>query len=99
MNTRISIERTDPNSRVAAQLMRELSEEEAHRYYDLGPDDKDSFGQAQVSVSRGAFVLAYLDGQTVGCGALRPLGAESAEIKRMYVVPSARRQGVGRAIL
>ena len=30
---------------------------------------------------------------------MRPLDAESAEVKRMYVVKSARRKGIGRALL
>lgn len=41
------------------------------------------------------FVVAYLDGEPVGCGALRPPG----EVKRMYVDPTRRGAGIGRAIL
>jgi GNAT superfamily N-acetyltransferase len=39
------------------------------------------------------------DGVAVGCGALRALGGPVAEIKRMYVVPSARGRGVSKALL
>ena len=49
--------------------------------------------------ARTAFVMARLDGKPVGCGALRQIGDQSVEVKRMYVVPSARRQGVARRIL
>ena len=38
-------------------------------------------------------------GTAIGCGALRALGEERAEIKRMYVVPEARGTGVSVAIL
>jgi putative acetyltransferase len=38
-------------------------------------------------------------GEAVGCGALRALGADRAEIKRMYVVPERRGSGVSVAIL
>ncbi|HKS49291.1 MAG TPA: GNAT family N-acetyltransferase [Amycolatopsis sp.] len=38
-------------------------------------------------------------GRAVGCDALRLLGAGSAEIKRMYVVPDARGTGVAVAVL
>src|SRR5688572_10418147 len=39
------------------------------------------------------------DGHAVGCGALRCLGPESAEVKRMYVEPAARGSGVATALL
>ncbi len=45
------------------------------------------------------FVLARLDGKAVGCGALRPLEPTVAEVKRMYVLPEARGQGIARQIL
>ncbi|WP_298207446.1 GNAT family N-acetyltransferase [Acidovorax sp.] len=39
------------------------------------------------------------DGQLVGTGALKHLGAEHAELKSMRTTAAARGQGVGRAIL
>lgn len=44
-------------------------------------------------------VAADPDGTAIGCGALRRLGPEMAEVKRMYVVPSARGSGVAVALL
>jgi GNAT superfamily N-acetyltransferase len=45
------------------------------------------------------FVVAYVLGSPVGCGALI-LGEDGvAEIKRMYVLPAHRRAGVARRIL
>ena len=49
--------------------------------------------------SRAIFLLARLRGQPVGCGALRRFDDHTAEIKRMYVTPAARRQGIARRIL
>jgi GNAT superfamily N-acetyltransferase len=47
----------------------------------------------------GIFLVGW-DGETaVACGGLRRLGDTDCEIKRMYVVPSARRRGAGRALL
>ena len=48
---------------------------------------------------RARLYVAEIAGEPVGMGALRPLSADEVEIKRMYVRPSARGQGVGRAIL
>jgi GNAT superfamily N-acetyltransferase len=39
------------------------------------------------------------DGVPVGCGALRRLDADTLEIKRMYVQPSARGRGLGALLL
>lgn len=47
----------------------------------------------------GLFLVAALDGAAVGCGAVRLLDADVAEIKRMWVDPGARGAGVGRALL
>ncbi|HET6282220.1 MAG TPA: GNAT family acetyltransferase [Polyangia bacterium] len=43
--------------------------------------------------------VARLNGGAVGCGALRVDPSGYGEIKRMYVAPSARGQGIGQAIL
>jgi ribosomal protein S18 acetylase RimI-like enzyme len=45
------------------------------------------------------FLVARLNGQPVGCGALRRFNDDTAEIKRMFVAPSARRKGIARRIL
>ena len=97
-NNPISIRHEDPSGAVATGLMRELSAEEALRYRDLG-DDAKSFDPAEARGPRGAFLLAILDGQPVGCGALCPVDEETAEIRQVFVTPPARRRGVGRALL
>jgi len=49
--------------------------------------------------SGGIFFVAYADNQPVACGALRPAGDGQYEIKRMFVLATARRRGHARAIL
>ena len=96
---RISVQREDPHSAIAAKLIAELIAELSSRYADREDDEASSFHPADATVPRGAFVIATLDGRPVGCGALRPMTDEVAEIKRMYVHPDARGLGVGRAII
>ena len=47
----------------------------------------------------GSFLLAALDGETVGCAGLQHLDDDTSEIKRMWVSPSARGQGLARRLL
>jgi GNAT superfamily N-acetyltransferase len=47
----------------------------------------------------GAFLVIYAGGRPVACGGLKRDDDGVAEIKRMYVVPEARRQGLGRQLL
>ncbi len=44
-------------------------------------------------------VVAYFDDEPVGCGAFRESSLDAVEIKRMYVRPTHRGQGVAQAVL
>ena len=45
------------------------------------------------------FLTASVDGEVAGCGAFVNQSGEYAEIKRMFVRPSARGSGIARALL
>ena len=45
------------------------------------------------------FFVARRDGKAVGCGGYVPLSASTIELKRLFVHPEVRGQGVGRAML
>jgi GNAT superfamily N-acetyltransferase len=47
----------------------------------------------------GAFLVIYAGGKPVAGGGIKRDDDGVAEIKRMYVVPAARRQGLGRQLL
>ncbi len=48
---------------------------------------------------RGTFLIARDGDRAVGCGAIRVLDPTTAEVKRMFVEPDQRGQGVGKAVL
>jgi GNAT superfamily N-acetyltransferase len=47
----------------------------------------------------GEFLVAWDGAVAVGCGGVRRVNGDTAEIKRMYVVPAARGRGISSAIL
>jgi len=47
----------------------------------------------------GCFVVAYRNGEAIGCGGLKLHGSQPAEIKRVWVDPSARGLGLARRLL
>ena len=53
---------------------------------------------AEFAEPRGCLLLAECDGQLVGCVCLRDLGESICEIKRLYVKPKWRNQGIGKAL-
>jgi putative acetyltransferase len=44
-------------------------------------------------------VVAYVEGQAVGCGAFKPFQENTVEIKRMFVRPEFRGQQIAQAVL
>lgn len=85
----------DPYTADACYLMDELSMAlEAI----TGDSGRNSFNVEDVCVSGALFVIAYNDkDEAIGCGAIRPISGEIAEIKRMYAKTKAK--GVGTEIL
>lgn len=47
----------------------------------------------------GVFLVAERDGVAVGCGGVRPGADGTGELKRMYVDPAVRGQGIARLLL
>lgn len=46
----------------------------------------------------GCVLLAWVDGQPVGCVALRPIDTVSCEMKRLFVLPAYRSHRLGRQL-
>lgn len=81
----------------AVQLLAELTAELAALY--KTSDGSAGFKPSDVEVPRAAFVVARIDGEPVGCGALRPIDDTTVEVKRMYTRAAYRRMGVAQAIM
>ena len=54
---------------------------------------------SQFAPPAGRLLLVIEDDTLLGCGGLRPIAPEVAEIKRMYLRPEARGRGLGRQLL
>ena len=94
----IEIRAVPLDSAEARTLIAALDAEMSGRYPEEGANhfrlDAD-----EVAVGRGAFLVAALEDALVACGAVRCIEPGVAEIKRMYVAPSARRRGIARVLL
>ncbi len=93
----------------AAVLVGAMVEEMRALYWDVGGEgsgglDLDSpgmpkAGPAELGPPHGTFLVGYRDGVALCGGGLKRLPDGACEIKRMYVVPEARGQGLARELL
>jgi GNAT superfamily N-acetyltransferase len=74
---------------------------ELDRRFDAGFDPTRGISATddELRPPAGLLLVATLDGEPVGCGALKFHGAEPTELKRMWVDESARGLGLGRRLL
>lgn len=84
----------DVSQDLIAALNAELSAmypEPGANHFKLDPEE--------TAKGHGAFLVVYRGDVPVGCGAVRLLDAETAELKRMYVSPAERGRGLGRLLV
>jgi GNAT superfamily N-acetyltransferase len=96
--SKIEFRRESLDSAVVQRLIKALNAELESIY----PEDGANFFRLdpeEVAEGRGAFLVAYVDGKSVGCGAVRLNEPGLAEIKRLYVDPTVRGRRVGRQIV
>jgi GNAT superfamily N-acetyltransferase len=96
----VDIRVEDPSS-PAAQACLQAYFAELGRRFDDGFDPAASLpaSAAELVVPHGFLLLARLDGEPVGVGAVKLHGPEPAELKRMWVADQARGLGLGRRML
>ncbi len=91
----ISIKRANSTDKDFQKLVKELDNDlmirdgEEHLFYN-------QFNK--IDTIKNA-VVAYEEGQPVGCGAIREFSPDAMEVKRMYVAPTKRGQGVAAVLL
>ncbi len=102
METDLQVVRVSITHPDAQALIEAVQAEYVARY---GGQDESPIDPADFEEPLGRFYVGYLDGTPVATGAwrrssVRALGAQvTAEVKRMYVVPTAQRRGVARRML
>jgi GNAT superfamily N-acetyltransferase len=94
----IAIVRADLTDDVSRGLIAALNAELSGLYSEPGANHF-QLDAEEVGEGRGMFLVIYRAGIAVGCGAVRLLDSETAELKRMYVAPLARGNGLGRRLV
>ena len=95
MPTVITAER--PDSTAALKLLSELDIELWRHPYPL--QSRHAFTVEKLLRENVAFFVARVDAEPAACGGIKLFGIDYGEIKRMYVQPSHRGLGLGKAIL
>lgn len=89
----------------AASLVSAMAAEMRELYWDVGDGldldspDMPKAGPAELGPPHGLFLVGYRGDVAVCGGGLKRLPDGACEIKRMYVIPAARGQGVARKLL
>lgn len=96
----VTVEPADPGSAEARACIEAYFSELEQRFEaGFDPALTTSADPEELVPPAGLFVIAWLDGRAVGCGALKVQGRKLGEIKRMWVAPSARGLGIAQRIL
>jgi putative acetyltransferase len=94
----LRIRHRDPLGPEALFLLREAAIEARRLYADLF-DPAAPMPTNAPAQPGSIYLIAFFAENPVGCGALRKIDAITGEVRRMYVLSSARRAGIGRALL
>jgi GNAT superfamily N-acetyltransferase len=89
--------RAEPYGGSAVTALTERLQQEYVEMY--GGPDSTPVDPSEFAAPGGGFLVGYLDGAPVAMGGVRRHADDAVELKRMYVVPEARRQGLSRVML
>ena len=99
-SVQIDISPENPDSEVALGLLGQYYADLSDRFpggFDLASTV--SAPSEELVAPFGAFLVVRLNGEAVGCGAVRVLTDSIGEIKRMWISPRYRGRGLGRRLL
>lgn len=91
--------RREPAGSHAARTLLTAMEQEMFELYEMSAMPMPASTEDLEPPAGGTFVVGWEDGRPVAGGGLVRMGPGLAEIKRMYVVPGARRRGHARRLL
>ena len=94
----MTIERACPGD-VAPRALLAAYFDELRARFGLDTDLDAVLASKDMEAPRGAFFVVRDAGELVACGGVRASGDAAWEVKRMYVVPTARRRGHARRLL
>lgn len=96
----VAIEPLDPHSAEAQACMDAYFSELQERFEEgFDPARTVSATPEELLPPAGVLLVARLDGQPIGCGALKVHARRFGEIKRMWVAPDARGLGIAQRLL
>ena len=98
MPPELVLEQVDPQGRAALSLLREAASEARELYPELHQSNS-AWPINAPTPDRGVYLVGFIGGAPVACGALRPMDAQAAEVRRVFVQRTSRRRGCARAIL
>jgi DNA-binding MarR family transcriptional regulator len=97
----VELRTVDPDEPDAQRCLRayvaELNRRAPERGFD--PTKGSTAARHEVLWPHGAFVVMYLRGEPVGCGAVKHHPGHVSDVKRMWIAESARGLGLGRRLL
>jgi DNA-binding MarR family transcriptional regulator len=97
----VQLRQVDPEDPDAQRCLRAYVAELNRRAPERGFDPRTGATAEphEVRPPNGAFVVAYLRGEAIGCGAVKHHPGGVTDIKRMWIAESARGLGLGRRVL